>query len=127
MANVSATMSTTYVPMSSGRLAAYRNPSRMVESPAGGVLSAGGMERIRESATSEKANVAASMPNVNGIPNVAIDNPASAGPAMAAIVPRSEASADTAGSSSVPTSFGVSDSSAGLWKPVTADMNPATT
>jgi len=40
--------------------------------------------------------------------------PASAGPAIAAVVPRNEMRADTAGKSSVVTSLGVSDSSDGV-------------
>ena len=99
----------------------------MLASPIDGASWAGGIDRIAASAPNETANVAASMPNVAGIPNVAIQIPAMAGPAMAAVVLRSEVNADTAGSSSNVTSLGVSDSSAGSWKPFTADMNAATT
>src|SRR4051812_15138477 len=92
-----------------------------------GALSGGGIERIAVSAASEIANVAASRPKVAGRPNAAMHRPASAGPAIAALVPLSDVSADTAVSSSGATSFGVNDSSAGTWMPPIADMSAATT
>ena len=95
--------------------------------PARFAPSAGGIDRIAEIATREKPNVAASTANVNPKPSVAMHTPASAGPPICAVVPRSEVSADTAGRSSIATSLGVSDSSAGVWNPFTADMHAATT
>jgi len=53
--------------------------------------------------------------------------PPSAGPAMVPTLPRSEASAAVAGSSSRATRRGAIASSVGRWKPLTADMRPVIT
>ncbi len=98
----------------------------MLDRPARGAFAAGGIARIAASTASENANVAASTPNVNGKPNAAMQMPASAGPAIAETVRRRALNADTAGSSSTVTSFGVIASSAGRWNPFTADMKAAT-
>ena len=81
--------------------------------PAGRAVSAGGMARIAASAATDTANVATSIEYVIGNPNAAIERPANDGPAIAAVVPRSDASAETAASSSRATSFCVMASSAG--------------
>src|SRR5262245_51061371 len=99
----------------------------MLENPAAGADSDGGMLRIIASANSETAYESASRAKVAAMPSVAMQIPASAGPPIIAVVPRSVVSADTACSSPGATSRGVSDSSAGLWNPLTADITAATT
>src|SRR5436305_481662 len=83
-----ATMSTAYVPMSSGRDRAYRTPSitrRMLRRSASG---GGGTARITYRQTSPKLHVPTSTTYVSGRPNAAMRTPPIAGPAICPTVPR---------------------------------------
>ena len=116
MPNTIATMSTTYVPISTGRPAAYRNPSTI---PARlgrtALLGRGHRAHEPEQAPSDTAYVAMSKPYVAGRPATAIRIPANAGPTSIPTFMRKLESAASAASSSRSTSRGAIASSAGRW------------